>query len=340
MAATILSPEQLRGELKQGEIRPVYLLAGVDTFRAERTARWLTKQSLDEANAEFNRDTLYADEVTPAKIAETAAAFPMFGDRRVVWVRHAEALPTGTAAVPLLKYLEDPAPHTVLLFTSSKLDKRIKLTTACSERGRVVEFGRLVGADLVAQVARQAREHRLDLEPPAVQALVDLVGEDLGELDAELAKLSLQDDAEGRRIGPDEVRTLVARSRDVNAFNLADALDPRRPREALSEWFALRNAGGDVMGCAAILAWRFRQLAQVRAALDAGSDAQGAARAAGLAPWQGRRVVPLAQGMTARHLETTLGGWRQADRRAKSSSLGAPLAFDLALLTWAGSADA
>jgi len=335
VATTVLTPDQLRAELKQGEIRPVYLLAGVDTFRAERTARWLTRQSLDEANADFNRDTLYADEVPPARIAETAAAFPMFGERRVVWARHAEALPSGAAIAPLLAYLENPSEHTVLLITSSKLDKRLKLTGACAGRGRVVEFGRLVGRDLVAQVGRQAREHRLDLEPAAVQVLVDLVGEDLGELDAELAKLALQDDAEGRRIGPDEVRGLVARSRDVNAFALADALEPARPAEALGEWFALRNAGGDIMGCAAILAWRFRQLAQVRAALDAGNDAQGAARAAGLAPWQGRRVVPLAQAMTAEHLESTLARWRQADRRAKSSSLGGPLAFDLAVLGWA-----
>jgi len=270
VATTVLTPDQLRAELKQGEIRPVYLLAGVDTFRAERTARWLTRQSLDEANADFNRDTLYADEVPPARIAETAAAFPMFGERRVVWARHAEALPSGAAIAPLLAYLENPSEHTVLLITSSKLDKRLKLTGACAGRGRVVEFGRLVGRDLVAQVGRQAREHRLDLEPAAVQVLVDLVGEDLGELDAELAKLALQDDAEGRRIGPDEVRGLVARSRDVNAFALADALEPARPAEALGEWFALRNAGGDIMGCAAILAWRFRQLAQVRA-LTAGA---------------------------------------------------------------------
>ena len=96
-ALDVLSPAQLRGELKQGELARVYLLAGPDAFRIERTARWLREKALEGPMGELNAESAWADETTPAKIAQAAAAYPMFGGQRLLWVRHAESLPTGTA---------------------------------------------------------------------------------------------------------------------------------------------------------------------------------------------------------------------------------------------------
>lgn len=335
MAVSILEPGALRTELKRGHRAPVYLLAGADSFRAERTARWLREHSVQTDMADFNTEVLYADEVPPERIVESASSYPMFGGARFLWVRHAEALPSGAALGSLLQYLERPVETTLLVLTASKLDKRLKLTTACAEAGRVVEFAPLSGNALVAQVIRQGKEHGLGLTRDAAEGLVALVGEDLGELDGELAKLALFGVGEGGEISGEELRTLVARSRDINAFALADALDGSRPGPALRSWLTLRSGGGDVMGAAAILGWRLRQLVQIRAALDAGDNPQSAARRLGLAPWQTRRLGPLAESSSSQRLAGALEAWREADRRAKSTSLGDGLAYDLALLSWA-----
>jgi DNA polymerase-3 subunit delta len=334
-AVAVLDPEQLRAELKEGNVAPVYLMAGADGFRAERAARWLRERDMDPATAEFNTQTLYADETSPAQIVEAASAYPMFGTMRFVWVRRAEALATGAAIEPLLAYLQNPSTSTRLVFTANKLDKRLKFTAACGAAGRVVGFNALSGSALASQVRRQAKEHGLDLSAEAVEVLLDLVGEDLGEIDMELAKLSLGTADDAGPVGGEEIREYVGRSRDINAFALADELDPARYREALDLWFELRTRGGDVMGCAAILAWRLRQLLQLRHNLDAGIPAKEAGRAAGLSPWQARRVVPLATASSTEHLERVLHAWRQADRRAKSSRVGPELAYDLAILEWA-----
>lgn len=337
MAVAVLDPEQLRRELKAGDVAPVYLLAGPDAFRAERAARWLRSRDLDPATADFNIQTLYADETGPATIAEAAAAYPMFGDVRFLWIRRAEALPTGAALEPLLAYLGNPSPRTRLVLTSSKLDKRLKLTAACASAGRVVSFSILTGSALVAQVRRQSREHGLELAPEAVEVLLDLVGDDLGEIDMELAKLALGAPETESPLGPEAIREYVGRSRDINAFALADELEPGRAVAALDLWFRMRNQGGDLVGCAAILGWRLRQLLQLRHALDGGVAPQEAGRALGLSPWQARHVLPLAAASSAAHLEDALAAWRLADRRAKSSRLGADLAYDLAILRWAAS---
>ena len=60
----------------------------------------------------------------------------------------------------------------------------------------------------------------------------------------------------------------------IDAFELADSLDPKRPLPALQRWFEMRHRGGDTMGAAAILSWRLRQLGQLRMAVDAGLSTQ------------------------------------------------------------------
>ena len=331
----ILSPAELLRELKSGEFAPVYLLAGPDGFRLERTARWLRERGVDAALGDFNAETLYADECSPARIAEAANAYPMFGGRRIVWVRHAEALPSGANIEPLLQYLAAPSPSSVLILSSSKLDRRLKLTTLCAQVGRVVEFPALGGAELRAQVKRQAKEHEIELSDAAVDVLTSLVGEDLAELDAELAKLELFGDVQGRHIDAEEVRELVSRSRDVDAFALADALDRSEPVPALALWCELRRGGGDLIGAAGIVGWRLRQLAQLAAAIEETGDVMRASKAVGLAPWQARRLQTLVESTSVSHSAAALSAWRQADRRAKSSSLGAEIAYDLAILEWA-----
>lgn len=333
----ILSPDALLEAWKGGRLAPVYLLAGPDGFRAERSARWLRRKVLEDDAAGLNGEVFYAEDAAPGAVAQACASYPLFGGRRFVWLRHGEALPAGAAVEPLLRYLAAPSPSTVLVITSAKLDQRLKLTAACAESGSVVEFALLGGAALLAQVQRMAHEHGVRLQPGADATLIGLVGEDLGELDAELAKLALAVPVEGA-IGAAEVEELVSRSRDVNAFALADQLDARNPRPALAAWLDLRATGGDPIGGAAIVAWKLRQLAQLRAAIESGLDEAAALRALGIPPWQGRRLGELARGTTLAALERALEQWRIADRRAKSSSLGDALAYDIALLDWAARA--
>lgn len=332
-AVEVISPAQLRGELKQGSIARVYLLAGADQYRIERTARWLREKALEGPMGELNAQSAWADEAAPAKIAQDASAYPMFGGQRFLWVRHAEALPAGDAIEPLLRYLRNPSESTVLVLTSSKLDKRIKLTGACAAAGRVVEFATLPPGEMVGQVGSQARALGLELDPAAIQLLIDLVGDDLAELDQELQKLALQG-AEGR-IGAEEVRQLVARSRAIDGFELADALDQLHPQALLRAWTELRRRGTDPFGNAAILGWRLRQLVLLQELVSEGHPARDAASLAGLPPWQARKLIPLVDSHTADSLQKTLEGFVQADRRAKSSSMGAGIAYDLAVLGWA-----
>ncbi len=332
MALNVMEPEDLTAEFKRGEISPVYLLAGSDGFRSERTARWLAAKSVDAESADFNSQTIYADEASPAAMAEAASAYPMFGNQRFVWVRHAEQLPSGAAIEPLLRYLDNPAPSTVMVFTASKLDKRLKFTTGCAKHGRVVSFAPLAGGGLIAQLRRQAKECGLRITDDGLAQLTDLVGDDLGELHHELEKLALHAGEES--LDGSQVHELVSRSRDIDAFALADRLDPRRPFPALDVWFDLRGRGGDAMGCAAILSWRLRQLAQLRGAIDANVPEPGLGKAVGMAPWQARRVLPLAKAHSTRRLGRALTAFRDADRLAKSSTLGVE-AFDLAMLDWA-----
>jgi DNA polymerase III delta subunit len=55
----------------------------------------------------------------------------------------------------------------------------------------------------------------------------------------------------------------------------------------------------------------------------------------GMSPWQANRLIPLMQSYSSHYLKRTLGDLLRAESRAKSTSIGAGLAYDLAILAWA-----
>jgi DNA polymerase III delta subunit len=84
--------------------------------------------------------------------------------------------------------------------------------------------------------ARAAKEHRIAIEPDAVDALVDRVGNDLQRLDSELAKfgcyLATEPEAT-RRVTRALVTALTGQTREEAAWEVQEAVLGGRPAEAI-----------------------------------------------------------------------------------------------------------
>ena len=88
------------------------LLAGADGFRIERTARWLRDKALEGPMGELNTGSVWADEVPPARIAQSTGAIPeprrftcgaatrCMPQRRRAWPNTAPAEPSRSATIP------------------------------------------------------------------------------------------------------------------------------------------------------------------------------------------------------------------------------------------------
>ncbi len=119
-------------------------------------------------------------------------------------------------------YAQSPLAHASLLMRAEtwrpgKLDKIV------AKVGAVLKCEPLREADAVRWcVEACTRRHGATIDRSAARLLVERVGTGLGRLDGELAKLVAF--AGSRSIGPDDVRELVGRSREEQAWALQSAI--------------------------------------------------------------------------------------------------------------------
>src|SRR6202000_3291593 len=83
-------------------------------------------------------------------------------------------------------------------------------------------------------IDRAKNEHQVTLSFDGAKMLADLIGDDLGRMDNELAKLALA--SKDGKIGPQDIGTSVAFQREQQMSELTNALAAGRPAEAMKRW--------------------------------------------------------------------------------------------------------
>jgi DNA polymerase III subunit delta len=217
----ILRPDAVRKQIASAATDPVYLIVGDDDHEKSSLALTLGQMVEDDLRA-FNVERLYANDrsVSPATVVEAARTLPMLSPRRVIVVLHAEGLlapkrgrasegavedddVTGDPVAPMLEYLAAPVPSTTLAFVFSApeagqppdsipLAKNLKITKALAKSATVVVCSGLDGGkDPARWVQEQVRAAKLEIDGQAVRRLLELSGDDVGRLRADVEKLLL-----------------------------------------------------------------------------------------------------------------------------------------------------
>ncbi len=76
--------DQLRRELREKELRPVYLLCGPETLLIEEALRTLIETLLAPEERDLGVVRLYADQAEVEEVLGEARTMPLFGPRRLV----------------------------------------------------------------------------------------------------------------------------------------------------------------------------------------------------------------------------------------------------------------
>jgi DNA polymerase-3 subunit delta len=206
------------------ELKPAYLIVGGDGPKIARALERL-KARLGEDNVEI----LSAREASGASAVAACNALGLFaGAGRLVLVREAEAWKAPDVKV-LAAYLQAPAPDTVIALTGDmKPDSALGKVVA--KHGEVLSYDVSARA-LPRWVAEQFARLEAKAAPEACGALVELVGDDLDELAAEVEKLAVW--AAGETITAPNVEELVAGRAETSIFALTDAWGRRDVAGAL-----------------------------------------------------------------------------------------------------------
>lgn len=226
---------QLERSLKSGSVEPVYLLFGCESYLRESADRAIADVALSGTLLrEFNESTFSLLNDSSVSAVAAAEQLPMMSERRVVRIKDFARLREADEDV-LIRYLERPAPATVMVFTAAELDKRKKLTRSLLSSCAVVEFQAVKDAEAKSWARTRLKQLKTMADDRVLTEIIRMVGTDLQTLDSELSKLAAAALPEGQ-ITLEMVDQLIARSREFSNFDLGDQLvagDRKRALETL-----------------------------------------------------------------------------------------------------------
>jgi len=266
-------------------------ICGQDDFLVGRMGTKRFEELAGETADEFSREIVNGfaanvDEVESAvnRFREAVQTLPMFGGRRVVWLKDVNFLAdtaTGKAETTL-KRVEDlqellqtvnPG-ETAVLITAAPVDRRRSFAKWCEKNAdfALADGGEDAG-ELGAVVQAEARSIGAEFGPGALELLLAKVGANTRLLVEEVHKLAAH--ADGAVIDEASVAGLATNAAQGEFFETADAFFSGDLQWALAALKRHFFAGGDARPVLAALQNRNRILIQLRALADAGDAKVG-----------------------------------------------------------------
>lgn len=304
-------------------LRPVYLLTGTDKPKISRALERLRARFPEGAVEHLSADGASGEEAVAACLA-----LGLFEGGRLVIVEGVDRWKAADAK-RVAAYLADPTPGTVLALCGDDLKAGSALVKACAKAGDVRTWN-VQKRKLPEWVAEQFARLGASADKEACEALVELVGEDLGALASEVEKLTTW--AGGEPIGARDVEALAVPSREVAPWAMSDA------------WGA-RDVGAVLTACeselerkepfvlAARLASHVGLIRSVRRLADEGHGSREIARRLNVHEFRARKALGQIENYSPDELDRALVRLAELDAALKGASrLSGELELERALV--------
>jgi DNA polymerase-3 subunit delta len=225
MGATSL--QAFQKALAAGKLAPAYYLSGDDEHRKDALVRQVIESAIDPAMREFNVDMVRGADADAERLEPMLQTLPMLASRRVVVVRDTGSLRKDARSY-IEKYLESPAPDTVLLLVAlagTKEEKEFQNATQLS-------LAPPTGEGFSVWVMEHVRDvHGTSITSDAAHLLEQSVGRDTVLLASELDKLVSY--SGGKPIDELAVAEVTGIRRGKTVSDLLDAVAARDAGAAL-----------------------------------------------------------------------------------------------------------
>jgi DNA polymerase III subunit delta len=320
---------ELVANVEAGRVPTVALIVGSERFFVDRALSALRHAVVGET-AGFNEDTFEGKGGSAARILDAVRTLPMLASQRFVLVRGVDAL-AAAELDKLADYIEKPFDTCCLVLVAEALDGRTKLAKRAAKLGCTIEAAPIKPQDLREFLHDEAKRRKARIEPQAVAALIDAVGNDLPALDDALERLGLYMGDQGA-IDVAAVEACVARVRVESIWALVDAVGLRDRRTALRAAASLLADREPPLRILAMLARQLRMVGRMQAALAAGVPPQEATRLAGAPPFKARDLSTAARRFEPKLLARAFAVLADTDVALKGSKRPAEVVLEGAIL--------
>ena len=231
LLTTSMTAVEILKDLKNRKFKPVYLLHGDEPYYIDLISDLIEANALSDAEKSFNQTVFYGKDTDVMTAINAAKRYPMMSDYQVVMVKEAQDMKWGRddddkkSINPLLSYLENPLPSTILVFCYKygKFDKRKKTYKAIDKNGLVFESAALYDNKIPGWIENFITGKNYRINQQASAMLAEYLGNDLSKISNELEKLMLNVSA-GQEITLKHIQDNIGISKEYNVFELQAAL--------------------------------------------------------------------------------------------------------------------
>ena len=295
------------------EMKPAYLIAGTDWPKVDAAISRL-RARFDPASVE----QLSPGGEEPVDVVASCNALGLFPGRRLVLVRSAEEL-DDEAVAAIADYLKAPAPDTTLgLFGGAGFGPKNPLVQAVEAVGEVRVFDAPERKQAADWVVRRFAEARTQCPPAVARRLVELVGEDVGDLALETDKVIAY--CGGQVPEVEDVERLVIPSVEVKPWDITDAWGRRDAAAVIGLATADVERREDVGRVIAQLAAHVRRVHRASVLVEAGATQADVARELGLKPFPAQKLVGQARRFEPAELGRAIVRLAELDLAVKGGS--------------------
>lgn len=228
-----ISYRDILDKIKKREFALVYILMGEEPYYIDLIVDALERNVVKEENQAFDHLVFYGADSDLDEVITSARQYPVMGDRRLVILKEAQTCAgSKTQLDKFASYISQPNEHGVfvLAFKGDNLSATSVLMKAASKAGdKIVVFKspKIKDYQLAGPIKEYCRQKKIGIEEPAMQILIEYIGNSLQKLFGEIDKLIVSAGPGAQRLTAKMVEDNIGISKDFNNFELTKSLSTK-----------------------------------------------------------------------------------------------------------------
>ena len=311
----------------------IYLFYGTEEFLINREIKNIAKTN-DIADIDISYYNLENDLLD--NILDDASMNSLFSTKKIILIDNAYIF-TGTVRKKgpnhntdlLVKYLLNPNPDTILIFTNSEetIDDRKKIVKSIKNNGTVKEFNKLKSND--SFIKQELGDYKMS--PLTIKAFSDYVGSNLAIIASEIEKLKLYK-GDDKNITTDDVYNVCSEFIDVDLNELTNSIVGKNIKKALKIYEELVKQGEEPIQIIIRLANQFRIIYQVKELSKKGYSNKDITSILGIHPYRIQKALESSYQFSSQKLLEYLKKLAKFDEDIKTGVIDKNIALELFIL--------
>ena len=328
-------------DLKTNNFEPVLFLYGVEQYLVEWAALSLVKKYINPSARSFDFTKIDEENAAMDEILSSCETFPMFSEKRIVWVRNHALLkaanPKGFSASDkeaLLDYVRSPSEQTILIISTDGNGEKNDFFKEMKKISRTYDFDKLDPAQLAAFAEKRFKTAGIAIRRDLLRYLIDETG--YFNKNSEYRIFNLENDikkiiagSNGEEIRPEDISSALNADMDTFVFNFLDAAANKKKDAAFTIMHNMLSSGSDVFAITGMLVNQFELLLEVKEFKEDAMSQGEIVKTMKIHEFRVKKAMQTADRFTKTKLKEILVQLYEIDRNIKTGALEQNLALEL-----------